>query len=98
MLHILTGVLFRPQGILERQAWGVDLTGVTNDGLALNKAYLTKLPVFIDQPIYIGNTQIDISQFRWEGISLNLYGINPQKVLFIHQEVVVLLWEVGAQS
>ncbi|HIG8465997.1 TPA: phage tailspike protein [Escherichia coli] len=58
---------------------GVDLTGVTNDGLALNKAYLTKLPVFIDQPIYIGNTQIDISQFRWEGISLNLYGINPQK-------------------
>ena len=57
----------------------VDLTGVTNDGSALNKAYLTKLPIFIDQPIYIGDIQIDISQFRWEGISLNIYGINQQK-------------------
>ncbi|KDW00965.1 phage tailspike protein [Escherichia coli] len=60
---------------------GVDLTGVTNDGLALNKAYLTKLPIFIDQPIYIGNTQIDISQFRWEGITLNIKGDNPRQSL-----------------
>ena len=60
---------------------GVDLTGITNDGLALNKAYLTKLPIFIDQPIYIGNTQIDISQFRWEGITLNIKGDNPRQSL-----------------
>lgn len=54
-----------------------DLTGVTNDSAALIAAYNTYMPIFIDSPMYIGDTSIDITVKRWDGYSLNIFGTNP---------------------
>ncbi len=57
-----------------------DLTGVTDDGGSLQSTYNYALSngmeIFIDQPLYIGTTQIDISNRRFDGLSLSLQGTN----------------------
>lgn len=60
-----------------------DLTGVTDDGVAMQRAYTYAvakgIPLYVDQPIYIGTTQIDISLNRWAGKSLDLQGEKPRQ-------------------
>lgn len=60
-----------------------DLSGTHNDGAAMLAAYTASIahniPLLIEQPIYIGSTQIDISAYRWDGVMLNLIGDSPRK-------------------
>lgn len=60
-----------------------DLSATHNDGAAMLAAYTASIahniPLLIEQPIYIGSTQIDISAYRWDGVMLNLIGDSPRK-------------------
>ena len=60
-----------------------DLSATHNDGAAMQAAYTASiahnLPLLIEQPIYMGSTQIDISVYRWDGVMLNLIGDSPRK-------------------
>lgn len=60
-----------------------DLSATHNDGSAMYSAYTASIahniPLLIEQPIYIGSTQIDISAYRWDGVMLNIIGDSPRK-------------------
>lgn len=60
-----------------------DLSATHNDGAAMLAAYTASIshniPLLIEQPIYIGSTQIDISAYRWDGVMLNIIGDSPRK-------------------
>lgn len=57
------------------------LIGVRDDGSALKAAYETGLPVYIEQPMYIGATSIDVSKRRFQCTSLNLKGAGQRKAI-----------------
>lgn len=60
-----------------------DLSGTHNDGAAMLAAHTASIahniPLLIEQPIYMGTTQIDISLNRWAGKSLDLQGVKPRQ-------------------
>lgn len=60
-----------------------DLFGTHDDGAAMLAAYTASIahniPLLIEQPIYIGTTQIDISLNRLAGKSLDLQGVKPRQ-------------------
>ena len=60
-----------------------NLSTTHDDGAAMLAAYTASIvhniPLLIEQPIYIGSTQIDISAYRWDGVMLNLIGDSPRK-------------------
>lgn len=60
-----------------------DLSGVHNDGDALQATYsyavANGLNIKITQPMYIGDTQIDISNARWTGRSLSIMGLGQRQ-------------------
>ena len=60
-----------------------NLSAAHDDGGAMLAAYTASIvhniPLLIEQPIYIGSTQIDISAYRWDGVMLNLIGDSPRK-------------------
>lgn len=60
-----------------------DLSATHDDGAATLAAYTASIahniPLLIEQPIYIGSTQIDISVYRFDGVMLNLIGDSPRK-------------------
>ena len=60
-----------------------NLSSTHDDGAAMWAAYTASIahniPLLIEQPIYIGSTQIDISPYRFDGVMLNLIGDSPRK-------------------
>lgn len=60
-----------------------NLSAAHDDGAAMLAAYTASIahniPLLIEQPIYIGSTQIDISAYRQDGVMLNLIGDSPRK-------------------
>lgn len=60
-----------------------NLSAAHDDGAAMLAAYTASIahniPLLIEQPIYIGSTQIDISAYRRDGVMLNLIGDSPRK-------------------
>lgn len=60
-----------------------NLSATHDDGAAMLAAYTASIahniPLLIEQPIYIGSTQIDISAYRRDGVMLNLIGDSPRK-------------------
>lgn len=60
-----------------------NLSTTHDDGAAMLAAYIASIthniPLLIEQPIYMGSTQIDISTYKFDGVMLNLIGDSPRK-------------------
>lgn len=63
-----------------------NLTEAHNDGDSFYSAvrFSSKgVKLFIDQPIYIGDTRVDLSEWRWSGSGLSINGLGPLKSTII---------------
>ncbi|UGO52669.1 putative tail spike protein [Klebsiella phage vB_KpnD_Opt-79] len=63
-----------------------DLTGVSNDGVAMQKCYTASIKlnkkILIDRPIYIGTTRVNVSGERFSGQTIRIEGTaTPRRCL-----------------